>query len=253
MTHTAARGWLGPWPPTGAAPSLHSDSVHAFAIPLEQPAQVVDRLSCLLSDRELSAASRYVFPRDRRRHVVSQACMRQILGAFLGQRPEQVQFSYGRRGKPGLAAVPWLTFNLSHADAWALVGIARERAIGVDLEAVRPLPDYELIAEYAFSPRERAALAAEPEAVRLESFFRCWTRKEAYVKAVGDGLYGALDRFTVSLGAGMPAALLAVDDQPGEALRWQLAAVQPAPGHVGALVVEGWEWNVECWTWEAAV
>jgi len=117
--------------------------------------------------------------------------------------------------------------------------VTRGRRVGVDIECIRPLPDLDEIAERVFSPEERLALRRLPPARRPEGFFNCWTRKEAYVKAIGSGLAHPLTRFTVSLAPGAPARLEHVDDDPDAPERWRLETLVPDPGHVAAIAVEG--------------
>jgi 4'-phosphopantetheinyl transferase len=130
----------------------------------------------------------------------------------------------------------------------ALIAVARGRAVGVDIEAVRPLPELDLMIAEVCTQRERAALRALPDAERLVAFFEIWTRKEAVLKARGDGLGASLDRVEVAL-PGEPARLLRLDGDPQAAKRWSLRALTPAPGYVAALVVEGHGWSLRRWRW----
>jgi 4'-phosphopantetheinyl transferase len=144
-----------------------------------------------------------------------------------------------------------LSFNLTHSHQLALYAVTRRREIGVDLEYVRADFADEQIAERFFSPREVAALRTVPENLLKEAFFHCWTRKEAYVKAKGEGLSIPLDQFDVSLAPGEPALLLSTRDDPQEADRWSLQALFPGSGYVAALAVEGRTWRLKCWQWLA--
>jgi 4'-phosphopantetheinyl transferase len=164
-----------------------------------------------------------------------------------------MRFAYGPKGKPDLApgsAVGGIRFNVAHAGGLALVAVTRGREVGVDLEQVRDV-DVEGIAERFFSAREVAALRRLPPAIRAEAFFRCWTRKEAYVKATGDGLSAGLEQFDVSLLPGDPAAMLAHRGDPSEVGRWSLRDLAPAPGYVGALAVEGRGYRARWRDWSA--
>jgi 4'-phosphopantetheinyl transferase len=162
--------------------------------------------------------------------------LRRLLGGFLGLEPERVELRYGPHGKP---CVEGLRFNLAHSHELALYAFSRGRELGVDLERIRPLRDAAAIAERYFSAEENAVLRSLPEIQRHEAFFRCWTRKEAYLKALGDGLARPLDSFDVTLAPGEPARLLRVQGAPDEAARWSLLHLDPAPGFVGALAAEG--------------
>jgi 4'-phosphopantetheinyl transferase len=205
----------------------------------EVPA-VADYLGDLSAD-ERERAGRFHFERDRCRFVIARGVLRRLLAEALGRAPREVAFRYGRHGKPELAAgqtAARLRFNLAHSDGLALVALAWGREVGVDVERIRPGVDGDTIARRFFSPHEVAALRALPAAVRAQAFFRCWTCKEAYVKALGRGLALGLDRFDVSLDPAAPAALLAHRGAPEAPSRWTLVDVAAAPGYAAALAVE---------------
>jgi 4'-phosphopantetheinyl transferase len=141
-------------------------------------------------------------------------------------------------------------FNVSHSDELALFAVASDREVGIDVERVRPVTDPEQIADHFFSAPERTALRAVPPDRRLEAFFDCWTRKEAYVKARGDGLAHPLDQFAVSLGPGEPARFLPVAGYPTpEPSAWSLQALAPGNGYVAALAAEGHGWRTVSRRW----
>jgi 4'-phosphopantetheinyl transferase len=163
-----------------------------------------------------------------------------------------LQFDYGARGKPALAtqySATGVRFNISRSSGLVLCVVARGREVGVDLEQIRPAIAREGIPERFFSPREVAALRALPVDAQPEAFFSCWTRKEAYVKARGEGLALHLDSFDVSLVPGEPAALLRTAGDAREASRWSLHALAPGRGYVAALALEGWPRRLTCWQW----
>ncbi len=195
----------------------------------------------LLSDAERRRASRFAFDRDRRRFVRARARLRELLGARLGVRPETVELAYGACGKPALArpfADSGLRFNLSHRDDVAVYALSREGEVGIDVEAVRMIDDADGIAASVFSRRENEAYQALEPPDRPLGFFNCWTRKEAFVKAVGDGLSHPLGGFDVSLAPGDPARILRVDETPGDGCGWRMESFSPAPGFVAAVVTE---------------
>jgi 4'-phosphopantetheinyl transferase len=206
---------------------------------LDVAPQSVRTLSACLSADERQRAERFMFDRDRDRFIVARARLRQLLAARLDVRPESVELVYGHHGKPALggrfADSGW-RFNVSHSGQFAVHALSRSREIGVDIEAVRALRDSDDIAARFFSPRENAAYQALDPRDKPIGFFNCWTRKEAFIKALGDGLYHPLDRFDVSLTPGEPARILRVGDTPGEACGWRLESFFPAPGFVAALV-----------------
>ncbi len=143
-----------------------------------------------------------------------------------------------------------LQFNLSHSDRFALYAFARERAIGIDIEYIRPIPEAEQIAEAFFSAYERAVFRSIPAHKKAEAFFNCWTRKEAYIKAIGDGFARPLDRFDVSFAPGEQARLLNVEEDLDEPSRWSFHELVPVPGYVATLVVEGHGGSLACWQWQ---
>jgi 4'-phosphopantetheinyl transferase len=142
-----------------------------------------------------------------------------------------------------------LQFNLSHSQDLALYAIGRERAVGIDVERIRPVPDAEQIVGRFFSFSEHALFRALPPRQKLEGFFNCWTRKEAYLKARGEGLDRSLSGFDVTLAPGEPARLLADREDPLEVERWSFRALHPASDYSAALAVEGRGWHFVCWQW----
>jgi len=155
-------------------------------------------------------------------------------------RPESVELVYGARGKPALAnsGRNSLRFNLSHRDDLAVYALSWGCDVGIDVEAIRPLPDADAVAARFFSRPEHAAYRALDPRDRPLGFFQCWTRKEAFIKALGDGLSHPLDSFDVSLAPGAPAEFLRVEAVPGDDRGWRLASFFPAAGFVAAVVAE---------------
>src|SRR5208337_4791824 len=174
--------------------------------------------------------------RDRDHFVVCRAVLRQILGGYLGKVPQNILFETLPHGKLSLAPateIPPLRFNLSHSYGFALYAFCSEHEVGIDVEKFRPEVDFTGIESY-FSIKERAELDALPQELRPEAFFLCWTRKEAYVKARGDGLHTPLAGFDVTLTPNRPLTLNSSDQE-----RWSLYALRPDQGYVGSLVAEG--------------
>lgn len=231
---------------------MAAGEVHVWRAALDPPAACVRGLADTLAADERARADRFVSDRDRSRYIVARGVLRAVLGRCLGLPPGALAFRYSAFGKPALtgdAAATDLRFNVSHAGGLALYAVARGREIGVDLERIRPDFATDEIARRFFSPGEVAALRALGPEHRSRAFFDCWTRKEAYIKARGEGLSRPLDRFEVSLAPGAPAALLATGEDPDEAARWSLRALCPGPGYAAALAVEGQSWHLQCWQW----
>ncbi|MEM1116827.1 MAG: 4'-phosphopantetheinyl transferase superfamily protein [Bacteroidota bacterium] len=234
-------GWRTP----PARPALPEAEIHVWRVSLAPEAREVDRLGAWLAPDERARAARFRFDRHRRRYVVARGRLREILGRYLGAPPEALAFQYGDHGKPALAeAASGLTFNVSHTADHALVAVARGRRLGVDLEVVRPLPDADAIAERFFSASEVAAYRAVPETGRPAAFFACWTRKEAFVKAVGDGLTYGLSTFDAAVAPEAETPLLRVRSADARAAGWDAADVPLGPGLAAAVAADrpGWRW-----------
>lgn len=208
---------------------------------------LIEELSRTLAADELARASRFYFSRDRTRFIVARALLRRILSLYTHRPPESLRFVYGPRGKPSLAERGFeLEFNLAHSRGLALYAVTRGGPVGVDVEYIRPELAAERIAERFFSAEETAALRALPRQEQSAAFFRCWTRKEALLKAWGQGLAFGLDRFTVSCDPDR-AALLSTPFDLAEAERWSLVDLEPGPGYAGALAVHGAVTELRCW------
>jgi 4'-phosphopantetheinyl transferase len=246
--------WHPPAPPAAERALLGDDDVHVWRASLNQPATAVSALARILTPDETDRAAKYYFQKDREHFIVSRAVLRLMLSRYTGVEPDQLRFrtnSYGKPALDGEASTEGLRFNLSHSNELALYAVARNREIGLDLEYVRQNFDTAQIAGGFFSPGEIAALNALPESEQLESFFRCWTRKEAYVKARGEGLSLPLAQFDVSLSPNEPAALLNVEDNPAEVSRWSMRELIPAHGYLAAIVIEGHNYQLNCFEWPA--
>ena len=240
------------WSPAPANLVLSSDQVHVFCTCLDQPASRLQELAQTLSESEQIRAERFYFEQDRQRFTIGRGLLRTILACYLDIEPSRVQFCYGSKGKPALApncGKGEIHFNLSHSQGLALYAVTSKREIGVDIEHIRPIPEAEQIVKRFFSVRENAVFLALPPSQKQEAFFNCWTRKEAYLKAIGDGLARPLDQIEVTLTPGEVAKLLSIADEPRAAASWSLQQLTPASSYVAALVVEGHSWSLGCWQW----
>jgi 4'-phosphopantetheinyl transferase len=231
---------------------LGNDEVHVWRAALDRSSPQVDVLLDTLTEDEQARAGQFYFPIDRSRFIVARGMLRKILGLYLNRPARAVSFRYGPHGKPALAsesADNAIHFNISHSRYMAIYAVTRGREIGVDLEFIRDGLEIEQIARRFFAEREVAMLRALPVGLQKSAFFLCWTRKEAYIKARGEGLSLPLDQFDVSLIPGEPAALLRTQGDPDEALRWSLRDLSIGPNYASALAVEGYGWCLSGWEW----
>ena len=226
---------------------LSSEAVHVWCVAVEPLAGQVPELAKLLSNDERSRANAFVNARDRERFIISHGILRLLIGCYLEVAPDKVQFSQGSHKKPCLGghyASSGLQFNLSHSQSYALFAFSRHRQVGVDIEYIRPLPDMEQIAANTFSPQENLELDKLPPEQRLSAFYDYWTRKEAFVKALGKGLYYPLNRFSVSISPEKQNCYLMLDDNPADASRWAIMGLKVSGNYAAALAVEGHDWQL---------
>lgn len=201
-----------------------------------------ESLLALLAPEERERAARFRFETDRDAFIASHGWLRTLLGRYLRADPRGIEFIFGRHGKPAIYGAP-VQFNLSHSGAMAACAVARDREVGIDIERIRPVRDVEGIARRFFHPEECRKLLALREDERASAFFRCWTRKEAYIKALGDGLFAPLESFEVTLAPLESAACVQIDGQPATA-DWSLFDVDAGPDYAGAVAIRGTDWTV---------
>lgn len=230
-----------------AAPShteLGNDEVHLWRADLNQDSEIVRRMWCLLNKEEQDRAKRYAFERDRNHFTLARGILRRLLSRYLRCSAEDVEFSVAPEGKPAIRGNSELRFNLSHSDGLVLYALSMNRELGVDLEREKTeTPSLDIVESY-FSTRERAEFLSLPTTIQNLAFYVGWTRKEAYLKARGQGLHGKLEDFDVSMNPVQPAVLSSED-----AARWELRSFCPEPDFVAALVVEGANFELRCWEW----
>jgi 4'-phosphopantetheinyl transferase len=240
------------WIPAPGAITLAPDEVHVWMARLDQPEETVASYRAVLSTDERARADRFHFEKDRTAYTVARAALKSLLGRYLGVAPTAIQFQYSSHGKPYLeeSVNPGgINFNISHSHKLALLAFAIGRQVGVDVERIRADFATLEIAERFFSRIEVAALLAQPTEQQADCFFNCWTRKEAYIKAIGEGLSCPLHRFDVTLGPDEPARLLATRADSQDASRWSMHNLDPGPGYKGAVIAEGTDWRLQCWRW----
>jgi 4'-phosphopantetheinyl transferase len=220
-----------------AAPPLRPVDLHVWHGTLDLSASVVTGLRDLLAADERERADRFRFERDRSRYIAGRGQLRLLLGRYLGTRAEAIRFRYGHHGKPELAGAE-LAFNVTHSGPYLLIAVSREAELGIDVERQDQQLAQECIAEHFFAPGEVAELRGLPLELQSRAFLACWTRKEAFIKARGDGLSLALDSFDVSLAPGKPVALLRTAWSPSEPTEWSLIDLSNVDaGYVAAVAV----------------
>jgi 4'-phosphopantetheinyl transferase len=217
---------------------LQRGEVHVWFARLDRTPARLTRMRTILSPDEIARADRFYMEVHRNRFIAARALLRNLLAGYLEQPPEAIRFEYNEWGKPALApgiVASDLRFNLSHSQDLAMYAFVLERDVGVDIEMIRAEVANERIAENFFSPWEVETLRALPREHQAEAFFNCWTRKEAYVKARGQGLSIELASFDVSLVPGEEAKILRGDD----CLGWSMASFKPDYGCVAAMATQG--------------
>jgi 4'-phosphopantetheinyl transferase len=232
------------------------DRVDVWKVWLDSAELSSEVLPGILAPDEVERARRFHFDRHRIRFSACRTALRTILARYLQMSPVEIRFRYERNGKPEIADAQnsySLRFNLSHSSGLAVIAVSSGRAVGVDIEKASPKPDCLEIARRFFSEREYQALSAIGESERQRAFFACWTRKEAFVKAIGEGLSYALPEFSVAVAPDAPAAIEEVTEDPNAIFRWSLANLQSEDGYVGTLAFEKAPCRIEQWQWNAAL
>ena len=240
------------WRLASRALVLGREEVHVWRADLDQLSSEADNHRLNLAADEQARADRFYFQKDRDHFIVARGVLRAILGIYLNRTPQSLAFDYNSHGKPALALPTHdddIRFNISHSHGVALYAVTRGRELGIDVERIRRDLEVAEIAGRFFSRREVAVLRALPTDSQRTAFFLGWTRKEAYIKARGDGLSIPLDQFDVSLTPGEPAPLLSTRPDSSEAARWSLYNLVVSPDFAAALAVEGQGCALSFWQW----
>ena len=224
---------------SNALKAMPLNVVHLWAAPLEIAAAEREALAQTLSVEELDRASRFHFEVHRNRYIAAHGWLRLVLGYYLSLAPAQLLFEHSPRGKPALSGPNELQFNMAHSEDLALIGVGRTLQLGVDLEFVRSLSDMEELVARFFSKRESAAFRLLPEGQKARAFFNLWTRKEAWLKATGEGITHLLDQVEVSFLPGERACLLQLPAAYAAGAAWCLYDIAVRPGFAAALAVPG--------------
>jgi 4'-phosphopantetheinyl transferase len=232
---------------------LPAHEVHVWSVDLRAWEEAAGQLLELLDPEERERAGRFKFPEPRNQFIISRALLRRALGGYLHIDATAVRFCTTSDGKPELAVSPNvrtndLRFNLSHTEGATVFAVVRQRQVGIDVERIRIDTNAMELAERFFSPREVQWLRSRPASEQVSSFFSCWTAKEAYIKAHGEGLSMSLSGFGVLPGTGSKLQLNVYAD-PAEARRWSIWQLELGTDLRAALAVEGKSCRVRVGQW----
>ncbi len=243
---------LSEWPSAPGYLELKNNEVHVLVASLDIDAPRLQSLIHILSSDEKERGERFRFNKERHRYIASRGILREILSFYLGCDPSILRFEYNSFGKPFLKrseGMEDISFNLSHSQDISLYALTQRRKVGIDIEKISSTFVEDCTAEYTFSPGEVVMLRSLPEEVQNQAFFSCWTRKEAYIKAKGQGLSIPIDQFDVSLAPGEPAQLLETKWDDDEPSRWKFMDLKVNPDYAAAVTAEGNSWHLEWWRW----
>jgi len=230
----------GSWSESPSQIAFPVEHIDIWKVCLDQP-EPHGSPTCILSPDESSRASRFHFEKDRVHFVRCRSALRNLLARCLGIPAAEIHFEYGSRGKPQLIADQnprGLQFNVSHSGTTALIAIGSKSQLGVDIEKIRDDIDHAALAERFFSKRERATLEALPKSLHLSGFFACWTRKESFLKARGDGLSFALTDFSVTTHPALDPSIEEISGNTEVGRQWFLADLRVADGYRASLCAD---------------
>lgn len=219
--------------------SLPKDDVHVWTCRPVEDDNLLDRFLQLLSEDEVIRANKYRFEKDRTVYITAKFLLRSLLGHYLKANPKEIDFEYSEYGKPFYLKNGDLDFNVSHSGNQIIIGFAKEQVIGVDIEKIKEDFDPLDLAKNFFSKEEIKALAQTKESEVFQAFYRCWTRKESFIKAVGEGLSYPLDSFAVTIDNDDEARFLKIFNAQDSKKDWHLNSFVPAEGYIAAITTDG--------------
>ena len=219
--------------------ALDLGEAHIWYVDLDALSRRYSELTHILSSDERGRADKFRFPVDQRQFIASRCALRIFIGKYLGIEPAEVEFQFGEFGKPAQKNDRSLVFNISHSKGAGIFAFAEEFDLGVDIEFCKKKLEILDIANRFFSKNEIASLCRLPAEQRLQGFYNCWTRKEAFIKAAGKGLSFPLDEFEVSLDPTKPVEVLAIHTNPDDVANWSLFSFSPAENYAGAVAING--------------
>lgn len=244
-------GTSSSWQQGPSAPAFPADRVDVWRVRLDEPVDATSAPSILSFD-ELTRASRFHFEKDRLHFARCRSALRFLLSRYLGIPAAEIRFEYQPSGKPELAAQQnprQLQFNVSHSAGLALIAVSAGHRLGIDIEKIRVDVDITTLAERFFSARERAGLRILPDRLRVLGFFACWTRKEAFLKATGDGLSFPLADFSVTTHPDLDPALEEIRGNTVARKQWFLADLSVFEGYCATVALERSHSRLETYAW----
>ena len=238
------------WVQASWPPSFPTGRVDIWRLRLDEPSKADSAI--VLSPDEMARANRFHFEKDRIRFTRCRSTLRILIAGYLSVSAAEIVFQYSTSGKPGVITEQnsrALQFNVSHSGNFALIAVGCEHRVGVDVEKIRTDADTTALAERYFSIRERAGLRTLPEPLRVSAFFACWTRKESFLKATGDGLSFPLANFSVTTDPDSNPEIEEINGKADAAKQWRLADLKVAAGYRAALAIDGFDSRVETFAW----
>ena len=230
--------------------NLKPHTVHIWSLNFAVNDDAFNRYHSLLSEDEKKRASKFKFYKDKRCYVVTRGCLRLLSASYLEKNARDIVFVYEKYGKPRYKHKTILNFNVSHSGDIAVIGFVYEHAIGIDIEKIKNDFDTFEIASNFFSKKEIAALREIPESQKYKAFYRCWTRKEAFIKAKGIGLSFPLDKFSVTLDSDLNAELIQTQWDTYEKLKWQFTSFIPSEDYIAAFTVNSQIKDIQYFNWD---
>ena len=252
LTNRGFEGWIsGP-----SSPRLTESQVHVWRASLDVSSEVLRSLEESLTDDERTRANHFSFERLRRRFVARRGLLRELLASYVQAEPRELRFAYGNQDKPRLVGEPaWeaMSFNVTHSQGWALYAVTLSRDIGIDLERIRPEVEALEIADRYFTQSEAEAITRAPVGGRSILFFKYWTCKEAWIKAMGGGLSIPLDGFQIVFGPEECTARVVDLKQPDGDSPWFVHQLMVGSEHAAAVAVDDPGLEFQLWDWAPEV
>lgn len=218
---------------------LHLNNVHVWNVDVSLKDKRSESFISYLSLDEKERASKYRFEKDRSVYITAKFLLRSLLGHYLKANPKEIAFEYSEFGRPSCLKSIDLDFNVSHSGNRIIIGFSKEQTIGVDIEKIKTDFDPLNLAKNFFSREEITALSQTKESDVFQAFYRCWTRKESFIKAVGEGLSYPLDSFAVTMDYDHKAGFLKIDNDNDSKKDWRLHSFIPAEGYIAAITTDG--------------